>query len=207
MNWKQIQFLLSIPFQSHLVSTRVGRINSDGTKVNLLHYIDARDVYERLDAVVGPGGWSTELHIIQGGFIATLSIRDPETGEWVKKSDASDNTDFEATKGGASSATKRAAVLWGIGRYLYGLPSMWVETSKNPTKNGVWFSARLKNGQVSEGYYVPPPLPYYAQHPSESLEALRHWVKRFDSSYQIPNSGSPAELWAKFVRERLMEDK
>ena len=34
---------------------------------------------------------------------------------------------MEATKGGLSDAMKRAAYQWGIGRYLYDLPDVWVE--------------------------------------------------------------------------------
>ena len=47
-------------------------------------------------------------------------------GSWVTKSDSADYTDIEEIKGGASSALKRAAAVWGIGRYLYYLPRVWV---------------------------------------------------------------------------------
>ena len=33
---------------------------------------------------------------------------------------------MEAIKGGLSNAMRRAAVQWGIGRYLYDLPQQWV---------------------------------------------------------------------------------
>jgi hypothetical protein len=56
-----------------------------------------------------------------------ISIFCAERGEWVQKWDAAENTDIEPVKGGISDSFKRAAVLWGIGRYLYGLAAMWVE--------------------------------------------------------------------------------
>src|SRR5690606_17516766 len=40
------------------------------------------------------------------------------------------NTDVEADKGGISDAFKRAAVKWGVGRYLYGVESPWVKIVK-----------------------------------------------------------------------------
>jgi hypothetical protein len=46
--------------------------------------------------------------------------------EWVWKANGAGNSDVEAEKGACSDAFKRAAVLWGIGRYLYDLDSPWV---------------------------------------------------------------------------------
>ena len=42
------------------------------------------------------------------------------------KENGAGDTDFEADKGALSDAFKRAAVLWGIGQYLYDLDSPWV---------------------------------------------------------------------------------
>ena len=38
---------------------------------------------------------------------------------WVTKTDGADDTTIEGAKGGISDALKRAAVQFGIGRYLY----------------------------------------------------------------------------------------
>ena len=47
-------------------------------------------------------------------------------GRWVWKSDGAGATDFEGAKGAFSDSFKRAAVHWGIGRYLYDLDAPWV---------------------------------------------------------------------------------
>ena len=47
-------------------------------------------------------------------------------GGWVAKADGAGDTAHEAEKGGISDAFKRAAVQWGVGRYLYRLESPWV---------------------------------------------------------------------------------
>ena len=62
-------------------------------------------------------------------MVCNLSIR--VGGEWISKEDGAPFTDFEAFKGGISDALKRAAVKYGIGRYLYDAPIQWV-----PLRNG-----------------------------------------------------------------------
>lgn len=97
----------------------------------MLAYIDARDVMKRLDDIVGVDRWSDKYINVEGGFVCELSL-DLSTGDddhrWVTKSNGSNNTKVEPVKGGISSALKRAAVNWGIGRYLYYLPS-WCTAS------------------------------------------------------------------------------
>lgn len=87
-------------------------------------YVTNRAVMDRLDEVVGPANWKNEFAPGPGGgVICGLSIR--IEGEWVTKWDGSENTDIEPIKGGLSTAMRRAAVQWGIGRYLYSLDSVW----------------------------------------------------------------------------------
>lgn len=116
---------LKQPFNPKFIKWRVGQLTKDKTKATALAYLDAREVYKRLDDVCGIGGWQSKLIEIQGGFVCELSIKIND--EWVTKSDSADYTDIESIKGGASSALKRAAAVWGIGRYLYYLPRVWVD--------------------------------------------------------------------------------
>lgn len=92
------------------------------TKGIALAYIDARDVMDRLDDVVGPGKWQDEYP-----FKGCCRIGLKVTDEWVWKSNGAGETQVEADKGQYSDAFKRAAVLWGIGRYLYDVQDVWVE--------------------------------------------------------------------------------
>lgn len=109
---------------------------SGKAKAKLLAYIDARHVQDRLDDAVGPENWKTSYHNItiqtKTGMITAvmceLSIKCGD--EWVTKTDGAEATDIEATKGNISDAFKRAAVHWGIGRYLYGLDSPWAKDVK-----------------------------------------------------------------------------
>lgn len=114
------------PFPPEDIDWRPGSTNREKTRAMALAYLNARAVMDRLDEVCGPGNWRDEYVAgPQGGVICRLSIR--VDGEWVAKEDGAENTDVEAVKGGISDALKRAAVKWGVGRYLYNLPSQWVE--------------------------------------------------------------------------------
>lgn len=117
---------LSAPFPIEYIEWRVGSTNKDKSKCLPLCYIDARAVMDRLDAVCGPDGWQCNYTPGAGGMvICNLGIR--VDGAWLWKSDGAGQTDIEGDKGALSDALKRAAVRWGIGRYLYDLKAPWVD--------------------------------------------------------------------------------
>lgn len=115
---------LTAPFDPARVSWRVGSTNKDKTRGMALAYIDARDVMDRLDDVCGPEGWQCRYPHAEGKTVCEIGIR--VNDEWVWKADGAGDTDVEAEKGALSDAFKRAAVRWGIGRYLYDIASPWV---------------------------------------------------------------------------------
>lgn len=80
-------------------------------------YIDARDVMDLLDEVISPENWQDDYKLIDGKLLAGIGIN-TEHG-WVWKWDTGTETNMEAEKGEMSDAFKRAAVKWGIGRFLY----------------------------------------------------------------------------------------
>lgn len=119
---------LLAPFPSQQVLWRPGATNKEKTKAIALAYIDARMVMTRLDEVVGTSNWQDSYTVIDDMVVCSLGLRFPESqSEWIWKQDAAQNTDVESVKGGFSDAFKRAAVKFGVGRYLYDLPTQWVE--------------------------------------------------------------------------------
>ena len=119
---------LKEPFPGDLIHWRVGATSKDKKKGIALAYINARDAMKRLDDVVGFQNWQDEYtETTSGRLICRLGIRLPETNEWIWKSDGAGETQVEADKGAISDAFKRAAVKWGVARYLYFLPNKWVE--------------------------------------------------------------------------------
>lgn len=116
---------LSKPFPVELISWRAGPMLGDKSKTIPLAYIDARDVMERLDAVAQPQWWQCTYTTLGDKTVCNIGLK--LGGEWVWKADGAGDTDMEAVKGGFSDAFKRAAVRWGIGRYLYDVKAGWVE--------------------------------------------------------------------------------
>lgn len=116
---------LRAPFPPDRVSWRVGSTTQDKSKGLALAYIDARDVMERLDEVCGPAGWQRAYPHANGKTVCSIGLN--IDGQWIWKADGAGDSDIEAEKGALSDAFKRAAVSWGIGRYLYDVDSPWVE--------------------------------------------------------------------------------
>jgi len=119
--------LLSAPFAAGSLSWRIGQKNKDKTKAMMLVYIDSRDVQDRLDEVCGMN-WKDDYKEVQGRLVCNLQV-----GNTVR-SDGAGDTDFEGEKGGLSDAFKRAAVKFGIGRYLYNAKNFptWLDINGDP---------------------------------------------------------------------------
>ena len=119
---------LAAPFEEHEIEWRCGATNKDKTKCLALPYITNRAIQNRLDSVLGPTGWKVAFTPLDGGFICKLSVKvsDSLLGDtWITKEDGASSTNFEPIKGGISDSMKRAAVQFGIGRYLYEAESIW----------------------------------------------------------------------------------
>lgn len=138
---KNYSELLLAPFPPEAISWRVGPMTKDKTKTIPLAYITARDVMDRLDSVFGPNGWQTKMVPVMNTVACELSVYWDNV--WITRTDTAGQTDIEGEKGAASDALKRAAVQFGIGRYLYNLPNVWVPVDER-------------------GKFTPPVLPGWA---------------------------------------------
>jgi len=98
--------------------------NAMGKKMNCVAYVDSRQVQDKLDDVCGPQNWQDDYKVINGNMYAGVGINVSETTEdpqWVWKWDCGTESNTEKEKGESSDAFKRAAVKWGVGRFLYTL--------------------------------------------------------------------------------------
>jgi len=126
---EDLSFELAKAFDNSEIQWRVQRQTRDGTSALVLAYVNARQVQDRLNTVMGIDGWQCK-HINYGPkTICHLGLKFGEN--WVWRSDGAGDTKFEADKGAMSDSFKRAAVLFGIGRHLYDLPSVWVKCTKD----------------------------------------------------------------------------
>jgi len=122
---------LSAPFHHRDINWRVGDTNvkkGNGGRPELawgdspvgrpLAYLKAKAVAERLDEVCGPGNWQRSHRVERGDRKMTCSIGIKIDGEWIWKENGAGDTGMQGDKGAYSDSFKRAAVGWGVGRYL-----------------------------------------------------------------------------------------
>lgn len=125
-SWQQIGEELAYPFAPSEIDWKPGSVTRDKTKALALAYLNARSVMDRLDSVVGPGNWQDSYRIVADGNHVECTL----TIDGVSKSDVGEpsGSDFaDKVKGAYSDSLKRAAVKFGVGRYLYRLDGQWVD--------------------------------------------------------------------------------
>jgi len=115
--------ILAEPFAVGEVQWRVEALSKEKRRALVVPYIDARSVLERLDEAVGPEGWQDTYEVLvaqEGSFavrcrLSVLGVSKEDVGEG------------DSLKAAFSDALKRAAVKFGVGRYLYRLEKQWVD--------------------------------------------------------------------------------
>lgn len=108
---KEIQTELKkeIPFK-----WRVQSYSKQKAQATCVAYIDSRDVQDVLDANCN---WSDRYYEENGMLFCEITIY--VDGREYKRSDTGSESQAEAQKGHSSDAFKRAAVKFGVGRFLY----------------------------------------------------------------------------------------
>lgn len=126
---------LAQPFDVSKVKWRLQSTNDEKTEGYAVPYLDSRTIGQRLDDVVGQMRWKDEykpwMNTQEGpSQLCIIYIYDDDLKEWIGKSDGAGISKKEPVKGGISDAFKRAAVKWGIGRYLYSMEPVWVKAKQ-----------------------------------------------------------------------------
>ena len=103
-----------------------------GIKLRMIAYVDARQVQELLDDVIGVSKWQDKYYEVKGTLFCSIGVK--IGNEWVWKTDAGEPSKMSSKKGEASDAFKRAAVKWGVNRDAYNM-EMVVLDSKLYDKN------------------------------------------------------------------------
>lgn len=184
---------LDEPFAPQDIEWRVqqsGKSTQGKVYAMVLAYVTNRAIMSRLDDVCGKGCWRNEYcPAPAGGVMCGISIK--IDGEWITKWDAAENTEVEAVKGGMSGAMKRAAVQWGIGRYLYNLDSGFATVSTERV-NG-WTQAKLKD--QTKFWWQPPTLPAWALPPIQQPQQQN----KPSSTDKQPDPRTPQQLLNDFT--------
>ncbi len=119
---------LAAPFEGNEIRHKPGVVS--GSRALAIPYLDARAIQDRLDEVLGLAHWQDEYECLpDGSVICRLRIRVGE--EWITKVDVggpSEQPDEgDRRKAAFSDALKRAAVKFGIGRYLHRQTPQWLD--------------------------------------------------------------------------------
>ena len=187
----EIWFQLRQPFSKGATKWRLGATNAKkvqgpATKGQPLCYVDARMVMDRLDTVVGPESWQDKYEETAKRIICSLGIK--IENEWIWKADGAGDTDMEGEKGGLSDAFKRAAVKFGIGRYLYAVHVPWID---------------LDNGYIPKSWdgnqFLPEPS-YF-----KSKQARTKYYKGLKEAAGDDDMGKARELWDELDEGQRLE--
>jgi len=205
---------LRAPFPREIVSWRIGATSGDKTTAIGLAYVDARDVMQRLDDAVGTQNWQALYPHANGKTSCKIGIYIPGSdvnqpcGEWVWKENGCGDSDIEAAKGAFSDALKRAAVLWGIGRYLYDVPNVWVDIVpagrshkfKNPQDPKLMKALE----QAEKGIRLPPePEPTIIPVDGEEFLLMQNEIKGCENVDQLKSTWEKINL----AKPRLNDDQ
>jgi len=139
---KEIAVALATPFEAGEVKFKPQAVK--GNRCLAMAYVSARTVMYRFDEVLGVGEWQDSYDLLpDGSVMCRLAVR--IAGEWITKTDVGSPSEQpdggDRLKAAFSDALKRAAVKYGVGRYLYRLTSQWVDY--DPVKKQIVQSPQL----------------------------------------------------------------
>jgi hypothetical protein len=164
---------LAEPFDPREVRFRPGRV--EGRRALALAYVDARAVQDRLDRVLGIDGWQDHYQALEGGAVL-CRLGAWLGGRWVVRCDVggpSEQPDEgDRRKAAVSDALKRAAVKFGVGRYLYRLPPQWCDY--DPAAGRFLSTPALPDWALPRGgeALARPAAPFTEQTPRQHLLRL-----------------------------------
>jgi hypothetical protein len=119
---------LAAPFEPREVKYKPQMVKNN--RCLAMAYIDARLIQDRLDEVLGVENWEDGYRILPDGSVM-CRLRVKLGDRWIAKTDVGSPSEQpdggDRLKAAFSDALKRAAVKFGIGRYLYRLPAQWVD--------------------------------------------------------------------------------
>lgn len=116
-----------MPYKWRVQSSQYG-------KSTVVSYCDSRQVQQMFDDCLGATDWQNVYVDINGQLFCGISVKvDNEDGrsEWITKYDGGTENKMEKEKSQISDSLKRAAVLWGCGRFLYSLGIITLKSKKH----------------------------------------------------------------------------
>jgi hypothetical protein len=132
---KELLAQLAQPFEPKHITWKPGATTKDGGKCMAMAYADLRAYQDRLDELMGLD-WSVRYTFWGDNRIAceltlyigdALGRREGITRTSTGEMEAQDEKNGMGGTVAEAQAFKRACAMFGMGRYLYDLPSVWIE--------------------------------------------------------------------------------
>jgi hypothetical protein len=149
---KELLAELEVPFCPEQVQWRVTN-TTNKKRGQVVPYADPRAYTDRLNALLSPQGWTREYKvetmsnitrikkgesILSGKVLVTCTVTIPRIGSHSGTGEEWADDDNSVTSADAQ-AFKRACSCFGLGRYFYDIPAIWVDLDQNrqPAKTPV----------------------------------------------------------------------
>src|SRR6516225_9879079 len=142
---KELLLELEVPFSPDQVQWRVTNTTNDKKRGLVVPYADPRAYTDRLNALFSPQGWTRDYKIetmsnitrvkkgeaiVSGKVLVTCTVTIIGLGshsgtgeEWADDDNGMTSADAQAFK--------RACSCFGLGRYFYDIPAVWVDLDQN----------------------------------------------------------------------------
>ena len=136
---------LEVPFSPDQVRWRVTNTTNDKKRGKIVPYADSRAYTDRLNALFTPQGWTREYKvetmtnitrikkgesILSGKVLVTCTVTilgiGSHSGTWEEWAD-----DDNGMTSADAQAFKRDCSCFGLGRYFYDIPAVWVDLDQN----------------------------------------------------------------------------
>jgi hypothetical protein len=192
--WNDLSVRLAEPFAASAVLWRAGSVSRDKQRAQALAYAEPRIYEDRLNEVLGPD-WSCRfMSWGEQRLICELTVRyqdeDGEVREITRTSSGEFDSGDRVAQGTAAEAQafKRACSKFGLGRYLYDLPMMWVaydESSRRLTE----MPALPKWAQPKPAMSEPIPAAPKVSAPAEAKPIETKSVEA--ASVEVPGATEP----------------
>jgi hypothetical protein len=115
---------------------------NDGPTAIAIPYISSHFVENRLDEACGAFGWQSQIIDTCNTVAVGVGIFNPDTQEWLWRWDIGSDNEKKSSqpqKEEVTSALKRAARQWGIGRDLRDIPKLRVKCKVRQAGNDIKF--------------------------------------------------------------------
>ena len=113
---------LAKPFDPAAVEFKPGAVAKNEARALALAYVDSREYMRRLDSA--DPTWSDTYQVLEDSIVVChLTVAGVTRCDLGQKDEADENSLTAA----AAQAFKRSCTKFGLGRYLYALPQVWVE--------------------------------------------------------------------------------